>query len=391
MRGLILWFGLPALALSLAGQTASPPTFSRDIRPILAKKCVSCHSEGGLGPFNLQTFEQTKKRADLVRQVVMTGQMPPTDARSDFGEMTPHQPLTPEELRTVQEWYRLGTPKGAAVEPLPSPPKVKPLVTDQVVTVAVGKGQKLPAEGRSVRVVYSVPTPPGGLGYVHSFSFQPDSPKAVRQVILAVQRPGKPEPFSSLGIAADTPVMAWGEGFNRWSATAGFVSVGDKDRLWIQVKGVPTGKAETAAGLVTFRREHRVGEAQTRTLGHTNIDIAPDAQITLKSSWVLDRDIDLISAIPEARANTEQLTITATIEGETKTLLQVLTWDQIWPGAYNFPLPVRLKKGTTITYEAYVNNSKHGHAAEEEKPKALKFGPNPTDELFWCHLTYIPR
>jgi hypothetical protein len=129
-----------------------------------------------------------------------------------------------------------------------------------------------------------------------------------------------------------------------------------------------------------------------KSLGNRNFLIEADTQVVLRSEWVLDRDIDLVSAIPEARFTTEQVRLTATApSGETKNVLLVLTWDPVWPGAYNFSNPVRLKKGTKLAYEAVINNTRHGHTAEDSPPKNVKFGPKATDELFWCHLNFIPR
>ena len=362
-------------------------TFSEHIRPIIAEKCVSCHHETGQGPFALRSFSDVRRRGDLVRQVVLTGQMPPTDARSQFGSLTPHQPLTPRELVLVQNWFRNGMPEGAKTQPL-SVSQVGGGTVGKVVTYKVGTGSMFPAEGRSLRAVYRVPSEVASRGLA-SFRFVPDAPKAVRQVVLAVQRRGQPVPFTSAGMRPGTFVASWSQGYNEWTAgPASFTGAGDQ--LWIQVRGVPTGKREAASGKVIV--SHQKGSSTTtRSLGSKSFVVEADTQATLRAEWTLPNDIDLISALPEARYSTELVRLTAKTDGAEKGLVTVLTWDPVWPGAYNFSKPIRLRKGTTLVYEAYINNTKHGHAAEDVPPTNLRFGQKETDELFWCHLIYIDR
>ncbi|MBC8065390.1 MAG: hypothetical protein H7Y17_11200 [Chlorobia bacterium] len=385
-----LWW-TPSIVILGAASPTEQVDFGKDIRPILAQKCVPCHSEGGSGPFALQTFAQARKRGDLIRLVSLTGQMPPTDARSDLVSLTPHQPLIGTELRTIQEWFRLGMPEGAKTKPLPTPEKRKPFVSDHVVVAQVGKGQAIPSEGRSATVVYPINSLSGQVGYLGYFSFQPDAPKAVRQVVLAVQRPGQQPPFTQTGLRPGTSYAVWSDGFNPWQSGSGYISVEKEDRLWLRVIAVPTGKPEPASGLMTFGREYRSDKVQTKTMGNDTFVVEAEKIVTLRDEWVLDQDIDLISILPEARFVTDQVRFIAKSGTGEKLVAMVHTWDATWPGAYNFAKPLRLRKGTSLIYEASVPNTKHGHAAEDEKSQTLRFGPRSTDELFSCHINYIPR
>lgn len=388
--------GIGWLCLAIAvGSVALPQepkkaTYSANIRPILVEKCTPCHHTEGLGPFALQTYEQTKRRGDLVRLVALTGQMPPTDARSEFSSLTPHAPLNSKELRDIQEWFRLGMPEGAKTPKIPGPTQKTVGETKQVLSVAVGKGQIIPAEGRSSVIIYPLNSLTNRVNYLHQFSFQPDAPKAVKQAVLAIQRQGEPEPFSSTGLRPGTSYAAWAEGFNKFTS-AGCIAVMEGDRLWLRLTAVPTGKQEPASGLITIARESRQDKILTKTVGNMDFVIQPEDKIILSSGWTLESDIELISVLPEARLVTEQVSLIARDGTNAKTVFMVHTWDSIWPGAYNFPKPVRLKKGTILSYEASIMNSKHGHAAEDEQVSTVRFGPKPTDELFWCHINYIPR
>src|SRR6185436_5801867 len=53
------------------------PTWYRDVQPIVAAKCQGCHTEGGIGPFELSSYSQLASLHELVRDAVASRQMPP--------------------------------------------------------------------------------------------------------------------------------------------------------------------------------------------------------------------------------------------------------------------------------------------------------------------------
>ncbi len=50
-------------------QVGDPPTFSRDIAPIVFENCISCHRSGGSAPFSLETYEDVSRRARQIMDV----------------------------------------------------------------------------------------------------------------------------------------------------------------------------------------------------------------------------------------------------------------------------------------------------------------------------------
>ena len=53
MRAILVSLALGLVAPSLA--VAAPPTFSKDVAPILYKSCVECHRPGAIAPMALIT------------------------------------------------------------------------------------------------------------------------------------------------------------------------------------------------------------------------------------------------------------------------------------------------------------------------------------------------
>lgn len=66
----------------LLGREAGLPekkgvTYSRDVAPILQRRCQTCHRPGQIGPFPLLTYEEAVESARMIREVVVQRRMPP--------------------------------------------------------------------------------------------------------------------------------------------------------------------------------------------------------------------------------------------------------------------------------------------------------------------------
>jgi len=99
--------------------SATAPTFSHDVAPILYARCVSCHREGGVAPFPLVTYAAAAKRARLIATVTTRRYMPPwlPSAPRFQHEMK----LTGAEIALLATWAAAGAPEGNPRETPPPP------------------------------------------------------------------------------------------------------------------------------------------------------------------------------------------------------------------------------------------------------------------------------
>src|SRR5271155_584024 len=115
MRHSMLFFLLTlAGAAAYAGTTtaAAPPTFNRDIAPILYKNCSNCHRPGEVAPFALLTYDDAAKRAKQIAAITQARIMPPWKAEEGFGKFKDERKLTAAQLATIREWAMHGAPEG---------------------------------------------------------------------------------------------------------------------------------------------------------------------------------------------------------------------------------------------------------------------------------------
>lgn len=97
--------------------TTSGPTFHEVVEPILQNNCQTCHHEGGIAPFALVTYAESKKNAALMAEQVKNKTMPPW-GESETSECTPRIPihhdlrLAQPDIDTIVKWSAAGAPEG---------------------------------------------------------------------------------------------------------------------------------------------------------------------------------------------------------------------------------------------------------------------------------------
>ena len=101
-----------------------PPTYSKDVAPILQQTCIRCHSEGGVAPMPLTTYEEVRQFATLIKDRVVRRIMPPYHADATIGiqDYKNDIRLSKEEINTIVQWVDSGTPEG---DPADLPPPVE--------------------------------------------------------------------------------------------------------------------------------------------------------------------------------------------------------------------------------------------------------------------------
>src|SRR5579862_6759513 len=109
-------------------------TFTKDIAPIMFSQCTSCHRHGEISPFDLETYQDAKKRAKQLALVCESRYMPPWHADS-HGEFVDERRLTSEQIGLIKQWAADGAPQGdpKATPPTPTFPQGWALGTPDLV------------------------------------------------------------------------------------------------------------------------------------------------------------------------------------------------------------------------------------------------------------------
>jgi hypothetical protein len=97
-----------------AGPVTRTATYWQDVVPIVQNKCMGCHQAGGIAPFSMETWAETKAHAATIAAVVSAGIMPPYYIKHDgtCGNFDDSAALTAAEAQTLVAWASGGAAQG---------------------------------------------------------------------------------------------------------------------------------------------------------------------------------------------------------------------------------------------------------------------------------------
>ncbi len=100
--------------------------YATQVAPVLADKCVVCHTQGGLGPFAMNSYDVVKGFAPMIREVLRTKRMPPYHSDSHGSIWTDDMRLSDAQVKTIVNWVEAGALRGEGADPLPDAAKPAP-------------------------------------------------------------------------------------------------------------------------------------------------------------------------------------------------------------------------------------------------------------------------
>lgn len=98
-------------------------TFWQDVAPIFYERCVTCHRDGGIGPFPMTNYEEASPWSAAILASMEARTMPPWLLTGDgsCGEFRHSRWVPDEQLATVAQWVADGTPEGEPRDDLEVP------------------------------------------------------------------------------------------------------------------------------------------------------------------------------------------------------------------------------------------------------------------------------
>ncbi len=399
---------LLAFAVKAVGPAPAPPTFNRDIAPIIFENCVTCHHPGGLGPFSLTNFAEVKKRARQIAEVTGSRLMPPWMPEVGRGVFHGERWLSATQIATIRQWSENGTLEGAKADLTVKPEwhdgwQLGP--PDLIVTMP--ETFTLPADGKDVYRNFVVPVPLTEKRYVRAFEFFPGDARVVHHAFLLLDKDGSARRRKSSDGRPGFEGMDTGNGvvsptghFASWQP--GKLAENSLEGLsWTLEKGVPlvfqlhmrpSGKPEKIRARVGlyFTDRPPVRVPFIMQLRSTEIDIPPGAKdYTITASYDLPVDVQLLSVLPHAHYLGREIQAWATLPDSTQEwLLHIKNWDFLWQGDYRYALPVALPRGTKITMRWIFDNSTDNSRNPFSPPQRVRYGLQTTDEMgeFWLQM-----
>jgi hypothetical protein len=153
----------------------------------------------------------------------------------------------------------------------------------------------------------------------------------------------------------------------------------------------PNGNAtedRTRIGLV-FAKEPPQHEIKVAGIVNPRLSIPPGADNHPEVATLrLPMDVEVLAYLPHMHLRGKAARYEVISSGETKTLLDIPRYDFNWQLLYRYAQPVPLKRGDTLKFTAWFDNSAN-NPANPDPTRTVRWGPQTFDEMHLGYVEYI--
>ncbi|MGA8866733.1 MAG: thiol-disulfide isomerase, partial [Candidatus Sulfotelmatobacter sp.] len=382
----------------------SPPTFYKDVLPILQDHCQSCHRPGEIAPMPLMTYAQTKPWAQKMAAAVAMKMMPPWFADPHYGHFADDPSLTAQQISTISAWAEADAPAGDSKDgPAPRHWAEGWNIPQPDVVVKMPKPVPIPARGEVEYTYEIVPTNFTEDKWVQMVEVRPSSAEHVHHAVVYIRPPDSSwlrhapvgEPFTASRLsdpierreAHETTsdlllVYAPGSSPDRWAdGMAKFVPAGSD--LVFQMHYTTNGKAasdETGVGIV-FAKNPPEQRVITLQLNNHALLIPPGADnFRVEVEGTLPNDATLLSLFPHMHLRGKRFEYDIVHDDRSVETLLRVNYHFHWQLSYKLAQPRFLKAGTRLRAVAwYDNSSKNPH--NPDPTRLVRWGDQTSEEM----------
>ncbi len=368
-------------------------SYSGTIAPILQNKCVACHSEGGIAPFAMDSYETVRGFAPMIAEAIRTDRMPPWAADPHVGTFSNDKALTGDEIKTLVHWVEAGAPRDEGADPL----KAKHHVAEEW---PLGKPDLI------LNVPDFVLPATGYVDYQYPFALNPltEGKWLKASTVKTNTRQGVHHLLS--GYMATPPKP--GERANITGTSVADYAVGADSTLqppdlgvWMppggaigfQMHYTPFGKEktdQTKVGLY-FYKDNETPKLMIRetTIADMFIKLPPNDPEHMETAYVVfPKDAILYSTFVHAhyRGTFFDLKIRYP-DGKEEMLLRLPRYDFGWQRYYDYAKPIAIPAGSKVIARYAYDNSKRNPANPNPNAEVV-WGDQSFEEMFFSKLRY---
>ncbi len=388
------WLAVAGAAVEYPDQGI--PSYSRDIAPVLAENCASCHRAGGVAPFAMDSHAMVRGWSPMIREVLMTRRMPPGQIDGHIGEFVNDRLIDREDMRNIIAWVEAGAPFDGGGDPLAElvwpesrwafgepdmildiPPTTVPATGNGVfVNVSVTFDMEKDRWLRGSEIIA------GDRTVLHHTVNRLDFPEEIgrRGGFLGEDHPDKAD--ITAYIPGDTPDLAPPN-------TGGLVKAGSV--LHLNMHYTPNGREtvdRSQLGVWFYPEDEIPAE---RMSGRCACVFTPtwrtipphDPNFEQTASIVIERDAKIHSFLPHMHFRGKYMRFYADYpDGSREELINVARYNYNWQLSYTYEEPKFVPGGTRITAVAAWDNSDR-NPMNPDPARAVDWGNESWDEMFF--------
>lgn len=381
----------PGCALDQPGTrapaSAGKVTYHAHISRIIQHNCTSCHHDGGVAPFSLESYDEVIKNAGMIKKQVARGAMPPWFAAPLEGETESPWAndcsISPQDKQTLLDW--LASSDRPAGDPKDAPlPRIHP--TDWTIgtpdlILQVPEPIAVKAEGTMPYVNIFLTNQLSEDRWVQAWEVLPSDRSVVHHAALNIMKKGS----DKIPDVARSFWAAYLPGNSARTYPPGFAKkLPAGARLHLEMHYTPNGKAtkdQTRIGLV-FAKSPPTHVVQMHSVRNTKINIPAGAADHVETaSQTFKRDVHVLGLMPHAHLRGKSFRFELIQpDGKTETLLDIPRYDFNWQYCYDYAVPRVFPRGSTLRLTAVYDNST-ANPANPDASQPVKWGLQSHEEM----------
>ncbi|MBV8881464.1 MAG: hypothetical protein JO332_15975, partial [Planctomycetaceae bacterium] len=376
-------------------------TYSKQIARILNDNCVTCHRQGQVAPFSLETYEKSKAWSQEIMNTTRQRSMPPWKPVTNHGFYYNERRLTDEDLALLEKWHQGGAPEGDPKDAPPAPQFSDAWMLGKPDAVLKSEGGfELKAKGRDEYRCYVIKNPFDEDKWVTGVEYRPGNLRAVHHIIgyldlggqsekkdAADPLPGYRSDGSGPGILPSGSLAGWAPGNQPRMLPEGTARLLRKgERLVLETHYHKTGRVEVDEGAqvaLYFAKEPVQRQLHVHMIINPLVNIPAGAEDhKMTALWTVPQNVHALDVMPHMHLIGRSMSVIATYpDGSTKDLVVIKDWDFNWQETYQFRAPLELPRGTKVRVEARYDNSTNNPNNPSNPPRNVRWGEQTTDEM----------
>ena len=374
--------GLLLLVVAVSNLRAHKPisskyTYGEDVYPIFLEHCGSCHSENGVGPMSLLTYQDAYPWAQSIKEEIVNLSMPPWPAEEGFGAFKHRSSLTAHELDVLVDWSNGGTPEGvklnnlepASIEAtwsLGEPSLVLEIPEDFSMDPATSETVHyfvLNGERQAERWVTAVDVRPGNASIVRSVQVYVDTTDRSRRLDAQDEVPGFMMAEFEPGFRIEQIIGIWVAGQSSIQTDPGlayYLPPGSDlvarihyKKTWLD-EGLSV-EDRTAVG-VYFSEASDLTPIKSLAVGGSEVTDGTSGMFVTYEQMI-DESVELLSLIPEIDGSPLFVQLEAILPtGERTPIVRLAQPRPAWRTRHWLKSPLQLPAGTRLNVSAIYPN-----------------------------------
>ncbi len=376
---------------------AITPDYATEIAPIIAEQCASCHREGGIGPFAMDSHLMLQGWSPMIREVLLTKRMPPTQVDPYIGHFSNARYISDLDLQRLVHWIDAGAPRGGAdIDPLtelqfPDRREWQLGEPDFIVKAPV---HEIPATGVLDYINIEVELPFEEDKWVRAVQYIAGDEAVLHHLLSYVTAPREAVQGESPVAINASPRFLEGYAPGKVDAitfpqnTGVYIPQGHN--LAMQFHYTPNGRATVDETLLGLYMHDDPPDYENFTQSVSGMFRIPPfaGNHAASAEYVFAEDVVVTGLRPHMHFRGKDMKLSAELpDGSITELLSVPNYSYAWQPTYALEEPVNLPAGTMVHVTGTFDNSEY-NPANPDPSKELTFGLQSWDEMFIGYWTY---